>query len=394
MQTKDERQELILNRWEQLNYRALFLASTGFGKTITAIKGILRLKDRLLLLNGVIVVVPTTVLKLQWEERLTYYNLSSICKVVIINTAYKHSYNCSLLIIDEAHKVPSTEFRKCLETIKFDYILGLTATIERGDGEEHILLHKFPICDEITLKECLDNKWISEYAVYNLPVPLTYEEYNSYRKINNSFKYYTNRCTNYDFRSPFDCATYWLKEGNQEQKGFGAGFYRNMTLRKNLLMNNENKFLTTLAIISKYPDRLGLVFSESTEFADKLYNVDPSVILPIHYKIKQKEQEKQLNLFKQRLIPQRIISSCKSLVAGLDIPELSLGIIASASSSKIASIQSIGRILRVQPDKQAIIVNLYTPDYEDIKSQEVKWLINRQKGLNNINWINSIDEII
>lgn len=393
MQTKDERQLEIINKWEQTEYKSGILGTTGFGKTITAIKAILRLKDRLLLLNGVIVIVPTLVLKLQWEERLKEFGLSLYCKVLVINTAYRNNYKCSFLIIDEAHRLPSAEFRKCLDTIQFDYILWLTATIERSDGEEHILLDKFPICDEVTLKECLKNKWVSEYSIYNLPVPLTYEEYTSYKKVNNSFKYYANKCTNYDFNSPFECATYWIKEGNQEQKGYAAGFYRNMTLRRDILINNKTKLPVTIELINRFEDRLGLVFSESIEFANSLHSSIPNICLPIHSKISQKEQKNQLESFKKREIPQRIISSCKSLVAGLDIPELSLGIIASASSSKIASIQSLGRILRVQPDKQAIVINLYTPDYEEIKSQELKWLINRQKGLNNINWINSIEEI-
>lgn len=346
-----------------------------------------------MIINNVIIIVPTLVLKQQWEERLAYYNLSSFCNVLVINTAYKNNYICDFLIIDEVHKIPSTEFRKCLETIKYNYSLHLTATLERLDGEEKFLLSKFSICDTITLKECLNNKWISEYAIYNLAVPFSYEEYIKYKKINNSFKYYAKKCTNNNFNSSFECATYWLSNGTTEEKKLATGFYRNMSLRKDLLINNSNKLPVTIEIIKRFQDRLGLVFSESIKFANTLHSKIPDICLPIHSKIGQKEQEIQLQLFKDRAIPQTYISSCKSLIAGLDIPQLSIGIIASASSSKIASIQSLGRLLRIQENKQAIFINLYTPDYEEVASQEVKWLLKRQQGMSNINWITDINEI-
>lgn len=392
--TKDERQNIILNNWEKHNYLGVTLCPTGFGKTMTAIKGIKRLLYKGLISKGVIIIVPTNVLKLQWEERLAHANLLPYCKVIIVNSAYKHEFVCDLLILDEAHFIPAKEFRKCLDTIQYKYVLCLTATIHRADKEERLLLDKFPICDEVTLKECLANKWISEYIIYNIPVPFSFDEYTAYKKADNSFKYYTSRCINFDFSNPFECAENWLKNGDNKQKSYAAGYFRNMIIRKDLLFNNSNKLNYTIEIINKFPDRLGLVFSESIAFANKLYQQLPEVCLPIHSKIKNKQQQEQLELFKSRNTSQRIISSCKSLVSGLDIPELSLGIITSASSSRIVSAQSLGRLLRVQDDKQAIVVNLYTPDYEEVKSQEVKWLIKRQQNLSNINWINSIDEII
>ena len=48
-----------------------------------------------------IVVVPTEVLKNQWEVQLTEWDLIFNCDVYVINTAIKNQLVCDFLIIDK-----------------------------------------------------------------------------------------------------------------------------------------------------------------------------------------------------------------------------------------------------------------------------------------------------
>jgi superfamily II DNA or RNA helicase len=54
-----------------------------------------------------------------------------------------------------------------------------------------------------------------------------------------------------------------------------------------------------------------------------------------------------------------------------------LAIIAGSTSTKRTFIQQLGRVVRKQPDKEAIIINLYTPG-----SQEEVWMRKRLEGIN------------
>lgn len=51
-------------------------------------------------------------------------------------------------------------------------------------------------------------------------------------------------------------------------------------------------------------------------------------------------------------------------------------------------IKVVMRIIRSSPGKQAVIINLYTPN-----TQEVSWLKKKQEGQNNIKWITSLSQI-
>jgi superfamily II DNA or RNA helicase len=68
----------------------------------------------------------------------------------------------------------------------------------------------------------------------------------------------------------------------------------------------------------------------------------------------------------------RYISSVQALNEGFNVPDCSLAIIAGSNSTKRTFIQQLGRVVRMQPDKEAIIVNLYSPG-----TQEEVWMKKR-----------------
>ena len=73
------------------------------------------------------------------------------------------------------HLYASPKFKKWALT-NYRFLLGLTATMKRMDGEEEFLLQKAPVFDTILHQEALDRGWISDVLEINCPVFLTKEE--------------------------------------------------------------------------------------------------------------------------------------------------------------------------------------------------------------------------
>ena len=164
------------------------------GKTRTALTAIeLLLKKNS---NAVVLIsVPTEVLKEQWMSELIKRGIFSNCKVEVINTIVKGDWDVDLLVQDEIHICGSQTFSQIFERVNYNFILGLTGTLERLDGKETLIKQYCPVCDIVTMDEAIKNKWVApvkEYAVL-LDVDLTeYNEWN--RKFNGFFSFF-----NYDF---------------------------------------------------------------------------------------------------------------------------------------------------------------------------------------------------
>jgi len=385
--SRTERQLEIVQKFADNKGKGTLLAATGFGKTFTAIMVILRLlKARP---NGtVIIVVPTINLKNQWKKELRKSKIDKSCTVIVINTAYKSKLNCDLLICDEIHAYGAEQFIKVFAKITYQYIFGLTATIERTDGMHEVLLQYAPVIDEVPIEECHENGWVSDYLVYNLAVPMQDADQTAYDKANKSFRYAASQI-GFGGSQSFNNAKRYLndKDADPHKRAMAAIYYNAMRVRGDICKNSQAKIPVIKEIITKFADRKALLFSASTKFADEVQEELGGSCLSFHSKRTKKEQTEILKKFKDGRTKQRVISSVKALNAGFDVPDCSLGIVAAGSSKKLDNIQRTGRIIRYVPGKTAIIINLYSPD-----TQEVSWLNKRQEGQNVI-WADSIDEI-
>ena len=154
--TRTERQLLAIKKWIKNKGKGTFEFVTSFGKTFTAITAINKVKTKYPNLR-VIVVVPTTTLKDQWEEELVKNDLVFNVEVYVINTIIKHSWECDMLIIDEYHRAAAPQLVQLFDKVKYKLILGLTATFERLDGRHQLLSKYCPIIDVVTKEEAYIN---------------------------------------------------------------------------------------------------------------------------------------------------------------------------------------------------------------------------------------------
>lgn len=97
--TRDERQEICRVKWIKNKCRGTIEACTGFGKSRVAINCINTILSKYPN-KKVLIVVPTTGLKEQWEKHIYNYGFTFNCEVQVINTVIKHKWKCDLLIVD------------------------------------------------------------------------------------------------------------------------------------------------------------------------------------------------------------------------------------------------------------------------------------------------------
>ncbi|NTU84221.1 MAG: DEAD/DEAH box helicase, partial [Chloroflexales bacterium] len=140
-----------LEAWLAAAGRGTVILPTGAGKTMLALMAIERLRLRTL------VVVPTIELLHQWRAAAVERLGLSPDKVGVIGDGRREprpitviTYASAsmpdapiggfgLLVCDEAHHLPAPGHRGIAERCGAPYRLGLTATPERGDGQEQTL---------------------------------------------------------------------------------------------------------------------------------------------------------------------------------------------------------------------------------------------------------------
>ena len=369
---RTKRQIEGLRKWRASNFKGIAQYPTGFGKTFTAlmaIQGMIKKAN----IKSVLVIVPTIELKKQWEQELIKSKVK-IAKVLVINTAIKSDHNVDFLILDEIHRYAADTFRRIFEKATYQCIMGLTATLEREDGFHAIILQYLNIFDEITVNEALDNGWISPYKVYNVAVNLTPKEQLAYNKSDNSFKHFAAQLGR--GAEAFRTAQEWIKSDNKQLAGQAAAYYNSMRSRKKICLNNTNKINAVKSIVDLFPENNGLIFSATTGFADSLQEKLGDIAMTFHSKLRKKDQDYVIKRFKDKRTKVRFLSSVQALNEGFNVPHCSIGIIAGSNSTKRTMIQQLGRVVRYQDGKHAVIVNLYSPN-----TQEEKWMRKRLQDI-------------
>lgn len=392
--------------------------------------------------SSCIIVVPTTPLKGQWEKGLKSIGVTNF-EVYVINTIALNTkiYTTDLLVVDEIHLYASTEFIKLFRLVKYKWILGLTATIERLDGKEAILKKFCPIADEISHEECVLNGWVSETIEINLSVPLSRKEVEEMEIIDKSIRYYMARFGDFDImrscmilENAKSYARMYYKSEDPNEKAkeilvWAIQGNRFIKKRQEFLYNTQRKIDVSAFLIKE----LGLktiTFSQSTAFADSLTkslgksavsfhsNLEPKIIVTTKTKefktlvaakkysslypnskivskdthvVEWQENKKvgkkyllddALKKFKDNRTGVTTICTAKSLDQGADIPDAELGLEAARTSNPTQRRQRRGRICRKftyknGKEKTGVYISLYIPN-----TQDEKWLRSCQKGAN------------
>lgn len=380
--SRDERQAESVQKWLNSKGRGTLECCTGYGKTRCALIIINKLLSRYPNMR-IWVVVPTDLLKKQWEAHIEKNALQLNVEVFIINTAAKNGGQCDFLIIDEIHTAGANLLIQVFETVKYKLILGLTATFERLD-ERHNLIAKYcPIVDTVTLQEAQLNGWVSEYKEYLVLIDV--EDINVYQDYNKQFTEHYE-FFNYDFKLAMsmvgkDGLRNKLEYRDELCKGDASlkkdmlkaisyhanGFIRTIQARKKFVYEHPEKIRLAQEIIKHRPDSKIVTFCANTKIAE-------AIGYGYVYTNKEGKKKNRLTLSEFSAMNSGVLNTCKLAESGMDIPGLSVGIMLGVNSSETKAQQTRGRVIRKEGDKEAEYFTLVIND-----TIESKWWQNAHK---------------
>lgn len=357
--SRDERQAQAIRAWAKANGRATIVAATGVGKTFISMRIIDKLKQSNPNLHTIIL-VPTTTLQEQWISELDERGLLLNTEVFVMMGASKKHYVCDLLVLDECHRVNSEVLSANLVNTQYKYILGLTATFERLDGRHEILAKYAPVCDTITMEEALFNGWVTKYKDYVVVIDVpdidTYNSYNSefnkaYEFFNWDFSKAMSMAGKDGFRNRWEYAKELAPNNYEHQKEifksityYATSFMRNMQNRKKFVQNHPKKLEVAQEIIKWRNDKKIVTFSANVKMAESFKN-------GYVYTGKEGKKKNRITLEEFSKMPNGCLHSCKMAIEGLNLPDLTVGIMLGIDSSKTKATQSLGRVARTYKGK-------------------------------------------
>lgn len=344
--------------------RGLVVLPTGAGKTILAVLA-MQVTRRPTLIH-----VPTIDLMHQWHDVLTRFFDRPIgrwggghgeTEAITVSTydsavlRVNHGGNrFGLVIYDECHHLPGEQVRLAASGNLAPFRLGLTATPERKDGGEAVLFNLVgPIDYRVEIHQ-LTGGTLAPYDVETIEVDMDAHQRQAYESAREIYIGYLRKHririgSSRDWQQ-FVWRASLSKEGRRAFQAYLA--------QKRLSQAADAKLDTLWHLLTVHRQERILIFTHDNEMA---YRIGCRFFLPvITHRTKLKEREAWLTAFRSGELPVMVTS--RVLNEGVDVPEAGVAIVVSGSGSVREHVQRLGRILRAQPGKRAVLYELVAAD--------------------------------
>lgn len=274
-----------------------------------------------------------------------------------------------ILINDEAHHSVSPLAKQFLLNNIFNKRLFLTATLERSDDEHKFLTEtlNIPILYNYTQRDAINDNLLNEYDLVLQSIELSIQERLKYTRYHDyilaNFQNF-----NYDYKQVLQ----YMIRGNLKARELSKVFSE----RKKIIFNAENKVIECIKLVSQHKDDKILVFTEEIHIAHKITHMlkDICKAQMYHSGMKKTQRDTVLQDFKDDKF--NVLVSCKCLDEGLNVPSANIAIIVSGNSTERQSIQRIGRVIRYEQGKKAVIYMLFAKE-----TKEEDWIKTRIQNL-------------
>jgi len=357
--------------WEQAK-RGVCVLPTGSGKSFLA-QLIIQSVGR-----STLVLAPTIDLILQWHKGLSEaFGIevgllgggSHEIRDLTVSTydsarlmADRLGDKFCLLVFDECHHLPAPGMADMARSFIAPYRLGLTAT-PIMEPDRVVLSNEItgPVVYQQQITQ-LSGEHLAPYQVETIAVELNEDEreaYDYYRSIYLEFREGFNLL----FRgqqdwSRFVMHAYQSKEGREALSAF--------RMQKEIAVAASEKFDQLAQLLIKHQGSRILIFTNDNKTA---YHISGLFLLPlITHETKSKERADTLAHFREGRWP--ILVNSRVLNEGVDVPEAQIAIVVSGTSTVREHVQRLGRILRKQKDKQAILYELITIGTSEVYSSK------------------------
>ena len=353
-------QAAALAAWEHAGRRGVVQLPTGAGKTFLALLAMATAS------RPTLVVVPTIDLVQQWSEVIEEFllvkvgcfggGLRQVESVTVstydsaVLTIEQLSNRFGLIVFDECHHLPSPSYQAIARASLAPFRLGLSATVERPDGNESII---YELLGDLVYEGRIDEMVttvLAPYDVVSIEVELTVRERQEYTEARNRYLGFVRR-----HRINFGASDGWqqfirlssrLPGGKEAMESF--------RLQKKLAQGSEAKLVELWQIIRRHPGECMIVFTEDNAMA---YKIGRNFFLPVlTHQTKLKERRKMLASLQTGDLT--VLVTSKVLNEGVDVPKARIGVVISGSGAVREHVQRLGRILRHQPGKKAVLYEL------------------------------------
>lgn len=225
------------------------------------------------------------------------------------------------------------------------------------DGRHELLAKFCPICDVISVKEAIENKWLSPYKEYKVLIEVP--DIADYKFHNQQF-YESFAVFNFEFDTAMKCLTNIVyRRAFAKRMGFSASeidavtftWNRALKARKAFVMDHPKKVELAQKILAARPNSKAITFSATIKQAEKIGNG-----YVVHSGKTKKKNRITMTEFAG--LKTGAIHTAKSLDEGSDVPGLNLAIILCNTSSQTQKTQRVGRVIRYEEGKEAEIFTL------------------------------------
>ncbi len=351
-----------LERWQRAGSLGVVELPTGAGKTMLAVHAIAATQ------RSTLVVVPTIDLLVQWQAVLQRYLRCEVGMVgggsrelkPITVTTYDSAaaqmeffgHRFGFLICDECHHLPAPGYQFVAAGSIAPFRLGLSATLERADGQHSRALELLgPLVHRISITE-LRGEYLATYEVVPVLVELDDEEREAYEAARGLYIDFIrmNGIKLGDGQS-------WAKFIQLAHRNeIGRQAFQAYREQKKIALTSRAKQAALWRILLAHKNDRVLVFCGDNETV--YYLAHQYLGGAITHHTKAEERKLLLQAFSAGEL--KLLFTAKVLNEGVDVPEANVGVILAGSGSVREHVQRLGRILRKQPDKQAVLYEVFT----------------------------------
>ena len=355
-------QERSLNEWKANNRKGTIEAATGVGKTRIAIMAIVEqfVRDPH---SIVYIVVPTTTLRdVDWPEEFAKWGHSELIKKVKL-ICYKSldkekpKRDIDLLVLDEIHHFTllMTQFTKPENTWKIYDVLGLTATLPNSSKNEEdkvkraLIDNMAPSVFKISLEHAIKLELVADFEVKVLKFRLN----DSFKNVQAGSKdkpFMTTELAYYKYLTKMVQKMAMSKKEGAKFAWIGkrARFLRNLASKTKLAKECMTGMIK--------PDNRTLIFCGSIDQAEELCK---------GYTYHSETTDQALQHFQAKTT--NYLGVVNAVNEGKNITDLNQLLVVQLDSNERNIIQRIGRTIRFEFGKTALVVILIAESTADEK---------------------------
>jgi superfamily II DNA or RNA helicase len=360
--TPFEHQAESIARWKANGNRGIVVLPTGAGKTFVAELAIIAVQ------RSTLVIAPTIDLMSQWYDVLStafdckigllgggYHEIEDIT-VSTYDSAYIHGDNYGnrfgLVVFDECHHLPSSTYLMSSESMIAPYRLGLTATLERSDGREHMLDDRVgPVVYARGIRD-LAGSHLADYDVTTLTAKLSEEEAMIYEDNRETYRQFL-REKGIDMSKPDGWSRFIMLSSRSREGRRAFMAYRE---QRRVAITPASKIDVLEGLLRQHAKDRVIVFTNDN---DTVYRISKTFLLPaITHQTDVKERKEILERFNSGTYPAVVTS--RVLNEGVNVPDANVAIILSGTGSVREHVQRLGRVLRRKEGKRAVLYEVIT----------------------------------